>query len=167
MRIDLDTSGLETAIGELEDWMRERKDRPIDPTWIEEIGRDYLSDQMDVEGVDEFGNMGAFTKNTDKYNAWKARAGLGNTKMKKYGLLRSAVDNSTFEDTSIGEGSAEYKWSWSATHNGQNYAYHWQHEFEAPDGSDRKLRFDQPFLDSVIEEWEFKEARRIEEIFDI
>lgn len=163
--VNMDADELLVAMDELGDWARERAERPIDPTWLEEEGRDYLVLQHDLEGVDEDGAFDAFQTNSPIYTEWKIRRGYSAKKMEKTGKLKQAIAASSFRDFNEGDRSV-YEWSWSASNPGDNYAVLWQHEHEGVGGRDRKLRFANDFLVYIKESWEQQEKERIEEIFD-
>lgn len=161
------TDELEIAMNEYLDYLREREEYPVDPTWLEDVGRDHLVEQFDVEGVDESGAENWFLPYKEKWRRYKASHGKSMKKMEEDGDLRRAVDNSDFEVFKEG-GTTVYRWEWSQRgENGGDYAAYWQNEFEGDDEDprDRKLRFDKKWLSGIAEEWARMEAERIEEIF--
>lgn len=165
--MSVDTSEFDAVMDEFDDWLREREEYPIDPTWLEDVGRERLVEQFDVEGVDDFGREGAFQRNDPDYDDWKLRNNKSPLRMQKDGILKDAVERSEFEVESNGD-TVVNTWIWSAEDDetGDDYAHQWQHEHEGDETGDRKLRFDERWLSGIVREWEKMEAARIQEIFD-
>ena len=161
----IDTSGFDVRMNEFKDHLRDREEFPIDWSWMQSEGQEYLDHQFDVEGVDERGGEDAFQENDIAYDMWKAATGKSTEKMQKDGRLKDAVANSHFT-TESDMGVVNYIWSWSVwNEKGENYAYTWQHDNAGDSTGDRKLRFDKPWVREVARKWAEMERKRIEEIW--
>lgn len=159
------TGKFDRSFRNLERFLKKKEDAPFNPRWLEREGKGNLSDQFDVEGIDDSGVPDSFQENDTLYDEWKKAAGLRTEKMQKTGQLKEAVEKSRFEVDVDGD-EVNYTWSWVAIgEDGDNYAYTWQHDNEGDETGDRKLRFIDEFLGHLVNHWEQEAKTKIESYF--